>query len=158
MRSTQGNRPDRGAKTKKIIAVASAALVASLALAIPSWAMPAGDGVRPGHNVSVFHNPDFVAAFGYPVGEPLTVEVYRNDVKIGSATGPAVAVNEGLPLAGALEVNHGPVGAPQPGDCWTGITPDILPGDHVVVTDSTGATDEVLVDNITIDKGPTDDT
>jgi len=153
------NRHERGgSRTKKVLAVASAALIASAALAIPSWAMPAGDGVRPGHNIGVFHNLDFVAAFGYPVGEPLTVEVYRNDVKIGSATGPAVAVDEGLPLAGALEVNHGPEGAPQPGDCWTGVTPDILPGDHVVVTDGAGATDEVLVDDINITKGPTDDT
>lgn len=156
MRSLPENRPDRGGgRTKKVLAVASAALIAGVALAVPSWALPAGDGVRPGHNVAVFHNLDFVAAFGYPVGEPLTVEVYRNDVKIGSATGPAVEVNEGLPLNGALEVNHGPAGAPQPGDCWTGITPDILPKDRIVVTGD-GGTDEVLVDDIAITKAPYD--
>lgn len=86
----------------------------------------------------------------------MTVQAFRNGVEIGSAHGPAVEVDEGLPLAGALEVNHGPEGAPQQGDCWTGTTPDILPGDRIVVTDSAGGSDEVLVDDIAITTGPTD--
>src|SRR5918997_7091500 len=155
MRSLSKSRPDRGgSRTKKVLAVASAALIAGVALAVPSWALPAGDGVRPGHNVAVFHNLDFVAAFGYPVGEPLTIEVFRGGEMIGTATGPAQDIDEGLPKNGALEVNHGPEGAPQPGDCWSeplGV-PNVRPGDRVVVTGD-GGTDKVLVDNIAITKG-----
>ncbi|CAN5662595.1 hypothetical protein BH24ACT20_BH24ACT20_11490 [soil metagenome] len=157
-----------GGRFKKLLAVSATALIASAMLAIPALALPTGPGVGEGKNISVFHNLDFVAAFGYTVGEPLTVQVFRDGVEIGSATGPAQDIDEGLPRNGALEVNHGPEGAPQPGDCWTGTTPDILPGDRVVVTSTEiinegtpeetteEVTDEVLVDNIIITKGPTD--
>jgi Chitobiase/beta-hexosaminidase C-terminal domain len=104
-------------------------------------------------NVGIFHNIDFVAGFGWQVGQPMTVEVFRNDQRIGSATGPTIAVDEGLPLQGALEVNHGPEGAPQPGDCWTNFTPDIQPGDRVEVTQGL-ETDSVVIDPITVDRGP----
>jgi hypothetical protein len=150
------SRPDRAkGRTRKLIVASAAALVASAAMAAGSWAMPSGDGVRDGHNVAVFHNLDFVAAFGYPVGETLKIEVFRGPDLIGTATGPAQNIDEGLPLNGALEVNHGPEGAPQPGDCWDGPVPNVRPGDRVVVTGG-GGTDEVLVDNIAITKGPHD--
>lgn len=141
---------------KKILAVSATALLAALAVSVPTWAVPTGpDSIRPGKNIGVFHNLDFIAAFGYPVGEKLTIDVYRGDTRIATASGPAVEVNEGLPLNGALEVNHGPEGPPAPGDCWTDYTPDVLPGDRVVVTDASGGTDEVFVDNITINpEGP----
>ena len=100
-------------------------------------------------NITVFHNIDFVAAFNWPVGTELTVSVVRNGVTIGSATGPAVDTPEG----GGIEVNHGPAGAPQPGDCWEGWTPDIQPGDRIVVTGG-GSTDEVVVDDIRFTSGP----
>jgi hypothetical protein len=109
--------------------------------------------VGDGRNVGIFHNIDFVAGFGWQEGQTLTVDVFRNGQRIGSAAGPTVAVDEGLPLAGALEVNHGPEGAPQPGDCWTGYTPDIMPGDEVRLTQGT-ETDRVLIDPITVEKGP----
>lgn len=130
-------------------------LLAVLAVATTAWASLTGPGVREGKNISVFHDSDFVAAFGYVPGEDLTVDVFRNGVKIGTAGGPAQSTPEGP----GLEVNHGiELGAPQPGDCWEGITPDILPGDHVVVTDAAGQTDEVLVDDIVITSGPEEDT
>lgn len=140
-------------KITKLLAVSAAALVLSVALAASSSALPTGPGVRDGKNITVAHNIDFVAVFGYTVGDPMTVEVFRNGVKIGTASGSAQSTADG----GGLEVNHGPVGAPQPGDCWENITPDIIPGDRIVVTGD-GGTDEILVDDILITNDPVDDT
>ncbi len=104
-------------------------------------------------NVATFHNIDFVAGFGWEVGPTLTVEVFRGGQRIGMAAGPTVAIDEGLAQQGALEVNHGPAGAPQPGDCWTNYTPDIMPGDEVRMTQGANV-DSVLIDPITVDRGP----
>jgi hypothetical protein len=130
--------------------VAAGGLAASAVAALPASATITAEGVREGSNITVFHNIDFVAVFGYgPVGSDVTVEVLRNGVTIGTATGPAVDA-EGLP---GLEVNHGPEGAPVDGDCWEGHTPDIRPGDRVRVTDA-GGVDEVIVDNIAFTGDP----
>lgn len=147
----------RGGGAKLLLVAMAVALLAFAALAattLAAGASPTGPGsVRPGKNVTVFHNADFIAVFGYRLGERLTVDVYRDGHRIATASGPAALTAEGP----GLEVNHGPVGAAAPGDCWEGVTPDILPGDRVVVTDSTGATDSVLVDAISIDPtGPID--
>ena len=100
-----------------------------------------GEGVAEGHNVTVFHNIDMVSAMGWAPGEQITVRVLRNGVPIGTATGPAVnPLGEGA----GLEVNHGPVGPPQLGDCWDRTTPDIRPGD-VVTTTVTGAAPHHLI-------------
>ena len=122
----------------------AAALMTSV-VAAPSVASPGPAGIAAGHNITVFHNIDFVAVFGYVIGVPITVDVFRGPVpvKIGTATGPAV----GGPDGGALEVNHGPLLAPELGDCWTGSTPDIRPGDLIRVTQGT-TVDEVIVDDI----------
>jgi hypothetical protein len=130
----------------------AAALFGSALLAGPADAELVNVGAN--HNVSVFHNLDFVAAFGGTPGTTTTVEVLRNGHRIGTATGPSVFVGEfPAPNDGGLEVNHGPVGAPQPGDCFEGFTPDIIPGDHIVVTRG-AETEEVIVDDITIAEGP----
>jgi hypothetical protein len=124
--------------------IAAAGLAATAVAAVPASASLTGVGVRDGANITVFHNIDFVAVFGYgAVGDPITVDVIRNGVTIGTSTGPAVDA-EGLP---GLEVNHGPEGAAVAGDCWVGHTPDIRPGDVIHVT-AGGTTDEVTVDNI----------
>jgi hypothetical protein len=121
--------------------------------AVPASGLQTGNGVRPGSNITVFHNIDFVAVFGYgPIGRQVTVRVLRNGVVIGSASGPAIDA-EGSP---GLEVNHGPEGAPRPGDCWDGHTPDIRPGDVIRVTDSRG-TDQVTVDNIAFTGAPSEE-
>jgi Chitobiase/beta-hexosaminidase C-terminal domain len=142
-------------KRKTLAIAASAALAASAVgavTAVPASGTQTGPGVRPGSNITVFHNIDFVAVFGYgPVGSPVTVRVLRRGVVIGSASGPAIDA-EGLP---GLEVNHGPEGAARPGDCWEGATPDIKPGDVIRVTDRRG-TDQVTVDNIAFTGQPTD--
>jgi Bacterial Ig-like domain len=114
--------------------------------AAPALAALTGPGVSAGKNITVFHNLDFVGVYGYgPVGDPITVDVVRNGVTIGTATGPSVNTRQGP----GLEINHGPKTIPQPGDCWTGTTPNIRPGDRILVTStSTGTQDEVTVDNI----------
>ena len=148
-----GNILERGRRFKRLLAISATALLVSLPLAMPAQALPvAGSEIRPGHNITVFHNLDFIAVFGYAEGEQLTVEVFRGDHQIGSAFGQTVETPEGF----GLEVNHGPAGAPVQGDCWQNFTPDVLPGDRVVVTSEGGTvTEEVLVDNITM-KAPKD--
>lgn len=101
--------------------------------------------VRPGKVMSVFANVGFVAAYNYAVDSPMTVEVVREGHVVARASGPAVATADGA----GLEVNHGPAGAPLPGDCWSNYTPRILPGDEVRVTGD-GGTDSVRVDDIQI--------
>jgi hypothetical protein len=117
---------------------------------VPAWASLTGPGVDPGHNITVFHNLDFVAVSGYgQAGTVITVEVIRNNVRIGTVTAPTVDGPEGP----GLEINHGPEGAPLPGDCWEEVTPDIRPGDRIVVTQGAD-TDEVTVDDIRFTGAP----
>ena len=135
------------------LAAAAAALLATLALGAPAPASPVAPGsVGEGKNISVFHNSDFVAAFGYGLGRPLTVDLYRGPHRIATAFGPAVSTPEGA----GLEINHGPAGAATQGDCWEDFTPDVLPNDRIVVRDGT-VTDEVLVDGVTITGAPIDE-
>jgi Chitobiase/beta-hexosaminidase C-terminal domain len=131
--------------------VASAALAATALTDVPASATLSGPGVATGHNITVFHNIDFVAVFGWALGESLTVSVERDGVLIGTATGPTVDTPEGP----GLEVNHGPEGAPVAGDCWEGHTPDIRPGDVVRVTNGT-VTDQVTVDDIAFTGRPSE--
>ncbi|MCF6745241.1 hypothetical protein E9529_13350 [Blastococcus sp. KM273128] len=112
----------------------------------PASASLTGPGVGPNKNITVFHNLDFVGVFGYgTVGQTVRVEVIRDGAVIGVAQGPAWNTDEGV----GLEVNHGvEPGAPvYPGDCWAGGTPDIKPGDRVVVYAGT-LRNEVTVDDI----------
>jgi methionine-rich copper-binding protein CopC len=122
------------------VALAGSALLGSMA----AQASLTGPGVGSGKNITVFHDSDFVAVYGYEPGTPLVVEVLRGDSVIGRASGPSLA----LPDGAGLEINHGlEAVAPQPGDCWDVQTPDIKPGDRIVVT-AAGDTDEVTVDDI----------
>ena len=126
-----------------------AASIAALAPTALSTAPAEGRviDVAPGHNLTVLHNIDLVMTTGHAVNDTLTVEVRRNGVPIGT-TAPGNAV-EIVPGEVGLEVNHGPEVAPAPGDCFDGGTPDIRPGDRIVVENSTaGTTDTVVVDNL----------
>ena len=134
---------------KRLCAAFSAVAIAATTVGLaPATATVGPAGIAPGINITVFHNIDFVATFGWTVGEAVTVDVIRNGVTIGSAAGPAIDTPDG----GALEVNHGPAGVPQDGDCWTGHTPDVRPGDLIRVSGA-GTVSEVIVDNITF-SGP----
>lgn len=130
--------------------IATMALAATALAALPASASITGNGVRAGSNITVLHNIDLIAVAGYGQGGGLvTIEVLRNGVTIGSASGPAQII-EG---ASGLEVNHGVEGDPAPGDCFDGHTPDVRPGDVIQVTDS-GGTDEVTVDDISFTGDP----
>lgn len=133
---------DRGrGRAKKLLAISAIALIASVALATPSWA-----AVNPGNNISVFHELDIVSASGHEDGDPLTIEVKRNGIVIGQTSGPAVIGPEGT----GLEVNHEGTG-PDDGSCWSGITPDVLPGDEIVVTNNADPNNPVIDSTIVLD-------
>jgi hypothetical protein len=142
-------RKHRTRRVKAAVAVAVAALVPTTLATTPAQGTVVQ--VADTHNITVFHNIDFVAVFGYEPGALLTVQVIRNGSVIGTATG---AARGEAPEVG-LEVNHGPVGAPEAGDCWEGNVPNIRPGDHIKVTSPSGSNDEVVVDRIKFGvKGP----
>jgi hypothetical protein len=128
------------------------ALTAVAALGATPAAAQAQDSavnnVRAGKSVLLFHNTDFVGVFGYAPGSTVRVEVVRGGHVIGAASAPAVQTAAGP----GLEVNHGPVGPAQPGDCWENFTPDVRPGDKIVVTGDDGQ-DVVYVDDIEITRG-----
>jgi hypothetical protein len=147
----EASMPWRNRRTRWVKVAAAAAVAAMVPMTISTAPADATIvQVADGHNITVFHNIDFVAVFGYELNEPLTVEVVRNGSVIGTATGTA----RGEAPEIGLEVNHGPEGVPLPGDCWEGGTPNIRPGDHIVVT-STSGVDEVVVDKIKFgSKGP----
>jgi len=145
------NPSSRSNKVKGAAIAGSAGLAAAALAAVPASATIGPAGVQAGHNITVFHNIDFIAASGFAVGDSMTVTVERNGVLIGTATG--TAADPEATGVGGLEVNHGPEGAPLPGDCWEGTTPDIRPGDVVTATGPTG-TDQVIVDNIAFTGDP----
>jgi hypothetical protein len=138
------NSVHRTTFTRRGAAFAAAGGLAASALA----ALPASAtivDVPAGHNITVFHNLDFVTSSGWGDGEEITVNVHRRGVLIGTATGEAS--DPEASGAFGLEVNHGPEAVPVPGDCWEGHTPDIRPGDRISVTNGT-ETDTVVVDRI----------
>ena len=94
---------------------------AALAAASPAAAVISSPPALP-HDVTVFPQRDFVSVTAEP-SSAIRVDVLRNGVNVGTATGTTDAT-------GLLEVNH------PGGVCWTGFTPDILPGDVVQAVDA----------------------
>jgi hypothetical protein len=105
----------------------AAAVAASLAVEAPALAAISSPPAFP-REVTIFPERDFVVVDLWPANQPFRVEVLRNGVVIGTATGTTDA-------DGLAEINH------PGGFCWTGFTPDILPGDSVraLELDGTGA-------------------
>lgn len=125
------------------------AVVACL-LAIPAAASPPpGGSVLPQRHIMVVHNIDLVAAFGYPSGETLRLEVRRGGIPIARVVAPVYAAEVGF----GLEVNHGPEGPVRPGDCFEPVTPDVRPGDLVEAATASDPTSKsrALIDDILID-------
>lgn len=122
------------------------AVVACL-LAIPAAASPPpGGSVLPHRHIMVVHNIDLVAAFGYPSGETLTLQVKRGGIPIARVVAPVYPAE----VRFGLVVNRGPVGPVRPGDCFELVTPDVRPGDLVEATASDGRS-RALIDDILID-------
>ena len=96
-------------------------------------------------DVTVFPERDFISIAGFPPGADLQVVVRR-----GSSNAPVVGTARGFVGRGGLfEVNH------PGGVCWTGQTPNIVPGDWIDVFQvvnmgfSAGQTQRVIDTKIT---------
>lgn len=127
-------------------ALAAALAPALTAAGLVGASAPADATVTVGA-ISVFPDRDMVTVSGYNLDEVLTVEVLRNDVVVGQATGPAVDLDvKTAAVKPGLEVNHGPAGTAQAGDCWEGTTPNIVAGDLIRVTSASRA----FVDTMTV--------
>ena len=111
------------------------ALVALTALCVGALAASAPAAVTPPHVLTAFPERDFVAFEEYPANTTLNVTVTRGGVQIASSSGTTDAT-------GFFEVNH------PGGSCWTGSTPDLLPGDTVAVT-APGINDTHTIGNVT---------
>jgi hypothetical protein len=122
-------------RTRAVIATA-AALGAAAALAAPAGAVVNGS-----HVVAVLPATQGLELSGYPVNDTLNVHVIRNGVTIGSATG-VTTPDKKDPNSGDLNIAGG---APP---CWTGSTPQILPGDEVSVDDGRAGLDSMIVQNV----------
>ena len=121
--STRHRRFTRG---RRATVVAAAALV----VATPGLATAVIDTPpRPPLEVVVFPSRDFVVTEGGPAGMALKFEILRNGVVIGTSSSSQVSPTLVTDAAGLLEVNH------PGGLCWSGVTPNIRPGDVLRVTD-----------------------
>jgi hypothetical protein len=94
------------------------------------------------HLVTMQAQTDTITLTGYTVGVPLTVQVLRGSVLIGTSQGTNPIAD---PHGSLAEVNS-PLGT---GVCWQGFTPDLLPGDVVRVTQS-GAAEDAVVQDVTV--------
>jgi len=93
--------------------------------------------------VDVDYNTGSVALTGFPAGSAETITVTRDGVNIATATGTTTA-------AGGLSLNVPHILPPEVLACWTGFTPDILPGDTVTVTDATAGTNSIVMPNFSV--------
>lgn len=134
------SRTDSEARTarRRTRALISAAAVLGAAAAL---AAPAGAAVNGSHVVAVLPATQGLELSGYPLNDTLNVHVIRNGVTIGSATG-VTTPDRKAPNTGDLNIAGG---APP---CWTGSTPQILPGDEVTVDDGGAGVDSMIVQNV----------
>src|SRR3954451_14246198 len=125
-------------RTRAVISTAAALT------AVAAFAAPAGAVVNGTHVVAVIPDSSALELSGYNAGDVLNVHVVRNGVVIGSASDVATQdpkAQPDAPNSGILNVNGG--GLP----CWTGPTPQILPGDTVTVDDG-GLQDSMVVTQV----------
>jgi hypothetical protein len=112
-------------RRKATIAVAAAIVVASPGLAAADIISPPPSPLE----IVVFPQRDFVSTGGLPAGQALSFKIIRNGVTIATASSSQVSPPALTDAEGILEVNH------PGGLCWQGVTPNILPGDVLRVTD-----------------------
>ncbi len=100
------------------------------------------------HSLIAFSQRDFVSVSGYAETETVTIEIIHSAALGGAivTAGPGlVPVDDpSTPeFDGIVEVNH------PGGYCWSGVTPDIRPGDKLRVTvDQTNVADQTTVANV----------
>src|SRR3954466_2320308 len=110
-----------------------AAPLGAAALAVTAIAAPAyGAGGVPAPGGEIIYNTASVTLSTFPVGAtPITVS------RDGTVIANAVANVDGTGLA---NLNVAGIAAPEPLDCWTGFTPEILPGDVITIGGAAGTT------------------
>lgn len=105
-------------RRKATVAAAAAIVVTTPAMAAAVIVSPPAAPLE----VVVFPERDFVVTEGGPGNLALDFAIVRNGVTISTARGTTDAT-------GLLEVNH------PGGVCWQGVTPNIMPGDVLRVTE-----------------------
>src|SRR3712207_1247428 len=140
----------------------------STLMTLAGFSVPAS-AAEPVHAISISKDESVVLVQGLTEGEPISFELRRNGIQIGSALGVAPAGGEYLlnqeVVTAAPVVDPLPVGADEVEEndtgvalCWTGSTPEILGGDVLrVTTGPVGAevSEEVAVTDIDITEEPT---
>lgn len=106
-----------------------------LAPAMATQALAASPLPTPPHDITIFPQRDFISTTGWDAGKNLNFEVRRGGALIGTAAGtvtqlPPDPLDPAALPETVLEVNH------PGGVCWDNSTPDLLPGDEVVVFDT----------------------
>ena len=134
----RGGRLLRRGIGRKALVVGTTAVAASTTFVGTAYAAIV-EPPAPPLEVVVFPERDFVVTEGGPAGKSLTFEIWRQGFRVGLASSafstPQVTTDD----AGLLEVNH------PGGICWQGSTPDIQPGDRLVVFDNANPADGYAV-------------
>jgi len=126
------------------VMLVGAAFLAAFVVAAPAQAA-AGQFVTPTlpHSIIAFPQRDFVSATGYEAGVAVHAELWRNGVLISTSTDILPQDDPKTPgFDGLVEVNH------PGGGCWLTVTPNIRPGDAVLLVTPT-VTEGTLVANVT---------
>jgi hypothetical protein len=124
----QEGRLARRSRGYRTVAVGATAFMASAAFAGVASAAIVEPPPAP-LEIVVFPERDFVVSEGGPANQALTFEIVRRGFVIGTASSSQVTPALLTDDAGLLEVNH------PGGLCWSGSTPDIMPGDKLIVRD-----------------------
>jgi hypothetical protein len=134
--SSSNARTRTARRRARVVISTAAALGATAALAAPAGAVVNGS-----HTVAVLPDSQGLELSGYALNDTLNIHVIRNGITIGSATGTTTP-DKKAPNTGDLNIAGG---APP---CWTGNTPQILPGDEVTVDDGGVGLDSMIVQNV----------
>jgi hypothetical protein len=98
--------------------------------------------------VTLFPQRDFVSIEWDGVGKALSFDLTRNGVAIGHAQSDQVAPPLRTDAERLLEVNH------PGGLCWSGSTPDVLPGDRLMVTETGNPADGIAATTLNVTAQP----
>ena len=117
------------------------ALMTVTALGATALGPPVNAAVGGNRVINVSPSDSIVLIEGLSDTTEYTVTLERGGVTIGTATGTPADFG----IAGALELNH----AAAPTFCWSGVTPEIIPGDVVRLTGG-GVNDFATVEGLTV--------
>src|SRR4051794_9749282 len=137
-------RPSMHHRALRRAVPAAATLLGLAALAAPTYAAGGAGGgggvVVPGGEID--YNTASIVLSGFPAATAEPVTVTRDGVTIATST----VTTDGTGLA---NLNVPNIVAPEPLACWTGFTPDILPGDTITVGAGVGG---IVVPDFSVDR------